>query len=150
MTLTQVDPDIAFKTTHYPSFPSTFLHCEEGNPGASLLNTNFQSGVTRKISQYITRLTILPLKSTRVFTWMMQFMVFCQHMCSQAVRQKLTVLTFKKICAKFGEKQKSYSFTLPCSQKSSYIQTDYIWKLYSINHPNLHTIGSTVLVEKAW
>lgn len=83
----------------------------------------------------------------------MQFVGFCQHpvlhMCGQAVRQKLTFLTFKKIPANFGEKEKSYSFTLPCSQKSSYIQTDYVKKSCSINNPNPHTIGITVLMEEA-
>lgn len=62
-------------------------------------------------------------------------MMFCQHMCDQAVRQNLTLLTLKKIRAIFGEKEKSYSFTLPCSQKSPYIQRDNILKIYYINSP---------------
>lgn len=110
-------------------------------------NTNFQSGVTRKISQDSPFWHWNP----PVFTWMMQFMMFCQHMCDHAVRQNLTLLTLKKIRAIFGEKEKSYSFTLPCSQKSPYIQRDYILKIYYINSPlgllslwrkpNRHSIG---------
>lgn len=149
MTSRQVNPDTAFKTIHYPSFPSMWRRQSR----CFLFNTTFQSGMTRKILQCIARLIILPLKSTTVFTWTMQLVRFCQHpvlhMCGQAVRQKLTFLTFKKIPANFGEKEKSYSFTLPCSQKSSYIQTDYVKKSCSINNPNPHTIGITVLMEEA-